>query len=101
MKNFIRAVMLSDSKITEEEIIAKFCLKFGSSRRTVKEYLKVLKGAGEVVVKNNYVWTPDALEAEKILRASNQISNGQNNQGVKKDPPESIEETQKEITSII
>jgi len=54
--------------VDEEKLIAEFCLANNSTRKTALEILKLLELHKRIVRVDGRIWTPEAYEAEMILR---------------------------------
>lgn len=79
MKSSIESAMKAGRIIDEEKFISECCLNFGAGRRYVLEYLKDLENEGFIIIKDDQIWTPAALEAERILNSEPKFEN--NTQG--------------------
>jgi len=64
----IEAAMQSGLIVSEEKLIAESCLQFGSSRRTVLEYLNALEHGGIIVRKDKKIWSTEAFNVDKLLK---------------------------------
>ncbi len=64
--------MRADMNVDEEKLIAEAQFGFGSARRTIMEYLKVLEVCGSIVREDGKIWTKEGYQAELILRKSGQ-----------------------------
>lgn len=66
----IKAACKAGYEIDEEKLIAEFCLFFGSERRTALQFLNQFETLGKIVRLEGRIFTPEAYEAEQILKKS-------------------------------
>lgn len=66
-----------------ERLISKFCLDFGSSRRTVQEYVKVLENSEYFKIIDGRLWDPNVYSALQEVEENKDKENKLNSGGGK------------------
>jgi hypothetical protein len=67
IKIAIQNVALTDNLIDKDKLLGECAKLWGTSRRTLLEYLNELEARHEIVVDNNNIWT--AKQWSKVLKA--------------------------------